>query len=415
MKVIAALALIMTSPVWALDLKGHQFSDAYRYSLLEDGFTERFAGKNVFLASYGYVDSPFYFTDKKVNSLRSDIISHSNVLTLGYTRYLTDKLAAGVDIVGVENKILDKSFVSFGDTVLRAKYLLTDRSLDWGLSLNPFISLPTGRERTFTSTGSVAAGARAVFEKHLSRLHFLGSAGYSHASGNKLAIVDQRNQLLTQLGVSLDLTSAWNINAEVLRNFTFSSYRQDEGDYFLTAKNKRSETLNLYAGMGVAGLEEVERNNFTVFAGIKWSEAVKPIPAPIVPAAIPPKPENRQQEAIIYGPLLKLENVYFANNSSKPATDEKKKILEVIQSFKELGDNLTKVVIEGYASQRGTHAYNLALSKRRTIEVFALLKAAGLPESKMELVSYGDQLPQDPEEWKNRRVQFRVYKKNESI
>ena len=412
MKVLAALALLMTAQAWALDLKGHQFSDAYRYSLLEDGYAEKFSGPNVFLTSFAYVDSPFYFTDKKVNSLRSDIISHSNVLTLGYTRYLSDKLAAGLDIVGVENKILDKTFVSLGDTVLRAKYLITDRGLDWGLSFNPFLSLPTGRERTFTSTGGVSGGARGVLEKHLERWHFLGSIGYAHGSNNRLAIVDQRNQLLTQLGVSLDLSSTWNINAEVLRNFTFSSYRQDEGDYFITAKNKRSETLNLYAGAGLAGLEEVERNNFSIFAGLKWSEAPVPAPAPKAPPSSPRLPETRQQERIVYGRLRQLENIYFANNSSKVTSAERGKIKEVLNSFNELGDRFSKVVIEGYASSRGTHARNIVLSRQRTEQVFALLKAAGIPESKMALVSYGDQLPQDPEEWKNRRVQFRVYDKD---
>lgn len=411
MKVLTALALLITAPVWALDLKGHQFSDAYRYSLLEDGFTEKFSGPNLFLTSFAYVDSPFYYTDKKVNSLRSDIISHSNVLTLGYTRYLSDKLAAGLDIVGIENRILDKSFVSLGDTVLRAKYLLTDRSLDWGLSINPFVSLPTGRERTFTSTGGISGGARGVFERHLTRWHFLASAGYSHGSENKLAIVDQRNQLLTQLGVSLDLSPTWNINGEVIRNLTFSSYRQDEGDYFVTATNKRSESLHLYAGAGLAGLEEVERNNFTIFAGLKWSEAEAATPAPRAKPT-PSVPETRQQEKIVYGHLRQLENIYFANNSSRVNSAERRKISEVVASFQELGERFNKVVIEGYASSRGTHARNVILSRQRTEQVFELLKAVGIPESKMALVSYGDQLPQDPEEWKNRRVQFRVYVKD---
>jgi len=81
-----------------------------------------------------------------------------------------------------------------------------------------------------------------------------------------------------------------------------------------------------------------------------------------------------------------------------------------VRAYKRLGEKFSKVVIEGFASKRGNTAANEVLSQNRTREVMNVLKAEGIPEEKMSLVSYGDQAIQDKEEWKNRKVQFRIYR-----
>ncbi len=417
LKIIALTLVLFSTTSWALDLKGFQFTDAYRYSTLEDSYTEKFNGKNVFLGSYAYVRSPFYYTDSSVKSFKKDIINYNNVLSLGYSRYLTDKLAMGLDVVGINNKVYDKQFTSFGDINLRAKYLLTERSREWGLSVNPFITLPTGKKTNFTTARSPGLGLRSVLEKHFSQWHWLASAGYEHNPKKNYLIVDQRNLLLTQLGVSYDLTSTWNANAEIIRNFTLQAdNRQDEGDYFLTMKNKTTSNISLFGGAGIAGAEKVERNNYNLFAGFKWQEdAEKERPTqvqePVKPAqtkVAPTKPQRRAQENQ-YGKLIAIDNIYFSNNSFVITKPELQKLMRVVHAHAILGSKFSKVIIEGYASTLGDTAKNEVLALRRTEQVMNILKSKGIEAEKMATVSYGDQTQQDPEEWKNRKVQFRVY------
>ncbi|MGC8660631.1 MAG: peptidoglycan-associated lipoprotein Pal [Desulfomonilaceae bacterium] len=76
--------------------------------------------------------------------------------------------------------------------------------------------------------------------------------------------------------------------------------------------------------------------------------------------------------------------------------------------------NLT-VVAEGHCDERGTAEYNLALGERRAGAVVERLQALGIPGNRLSTVSFGSELPVDPnhneQAWaKNRRVYLRVSK-----
>ena len=67
-----------------------------------------------------------------------------------------------------------------------------------------------------------------------------------------------------------------------------------------------------------------------------------------------------------------------------------------------------KARIEGNADERGSREYNLALGQRRAEAVAKTLKLMGIPESRMEAVSYGEEKPRrtghDEPSWaENRR------------
>lgn len=71
-----------------------------------------------------------------------------------------------------------------------------------------------------------------------------------------------------------------------------------------------------------------------------------------------------------------------------------------------------KVVLEGYADERGTEEYNLELSNRRASSVADYLENLGVPKDKLGAVGYGENRPvdsgHDEAAWaKNRRVAFR--------
>lgn len=70
-----------------------------------------------------------------------------------------------------------------------------------------------------------------------------------------------------------------------------------------------------------------------------------------------------------------------------------------------------KMQIEGHCDARGTIEYNVALGERRANAVKTYLKGLGIPESRMSVISYGEEKPlaqgdSDEVYAKNRRANF---------
>ncbi len=71
-----------------------------------------------------------------------------------------------------------------------------------------------------------------------------------------------------------------------------------------------------------------------------------------------------------------------------------------------------EVRIEGHCDERGSDEYNLALGERRAAATKAYLNSIGIDASRVSIISYGEEMPLDPERtesaWaKNRRAEFK--------
>ena len=72
-----------------------------------------------------------------------------------------------------------------------------------------------------------------------------------------------------------------------------------------------------------------------------------------------------------------------------------------------------RVEIQGHCDERGTNNYNLALGQRRANSTKRFLKSMGIPETRMHVISYGEEKPFCAESnencWqRNRRAHFLV-------
>lgn len=414
MKYLSALLIALTTQqAMALNLQGYRFSDSYRYSILDDSYKEKFKGKYVFTGSLGYINSPLYLSDKDVTLIDREIINHQYVLTAGASYYINSDWSVGLDLNAIHNEVVDESYTSLADTVIKAKWNLYRSSL-FSFALNPKLYLPTGKTDNFSTINSLGASLAGIGEMAYKQWHFLGSLGFFHGGNNKFSVIDYRNLVLLQLGVSYDLNAAWNINAETVRNFTTGrDYRQDEGDYYLTFKNKTHHNFSTFFGAGVAGVDKIDRNNYSVFAGVKiynGEEKLKavipqPAPAPVKKPVI----KNRDDEKKL-GAVTKMDDIYFPNGASTLLPIEKVKLDEVLALYSSNKGSIRHIVIEGYASKVGNKALNLRLSQERAGKVKTYLMDGGIPGETLSVVAYGDSTPQDQAEWKNRKVQFRVYR-----
>ena len=96
---------------------------------------------------------------------------------------------------------------------------------------------------------------------------------------------------------------------------------------------------------------------------------------------------------------------YTLRDDARAALDRDAKLLR---------DNPTvNVTIEGHCDERGTVEYNQSLGERRAQAARDYLVAAGIPEARLQIVTYGKDRPfatgHDEASWQqNRRAHFTV-------
>jgi outer membrane protein OmpA-like peptidoglycan-associated protein len=433
------LSFLLTSTAQAINLQGYYFSDSYRYAYLEDTMMIKHPDPFVFTHSYAYINAPLVITDDTSTVVLGNIIDNYKVATLGFSYYLTKAFSLGIDLNYLDAKLTatQEQRSSLGDTTLRGKYrFYLNKAGKWGMAIIPKIDLPTGQEKNFSTDSSTRWSLLAVFEKFFPspRWSIQGGLGLSKSSEAVYFDVDYRDLILTTFGFSYLFHQNWNFNFETNRYYTYKGDdKQDAGDFYATIKGKVHDNFSLYGGVGIAGFNEVDEDNWTVFLGIKiYPQAKKkrrkkrfsyddneglPVPDPDVdlPDFKPDVnlPSVRKVE-LKYGTLFKADRVYFANSSSVLDSRAKRALDKVVDYLKSHEDNVSKVIIEGYASKVGPKQYNQILSDARAKNVMTYLSDQGVDSDLLETVAYGDDyLKELPDLAKNRRVEFRIFMKKD--
>ncbi|MBN2693267.1 OmpA family protein [bacterium] len=107
------------------------------------------------------------------------------------------------------------------------------------------------------------------------------------------------------------------------------------------------------------------------------------------------------------------EAIYFPFNSYKITDEAKETLLKHLDYFSQ-HENI-KIVFEGHTDNRGSEEYNLSLGSKRGSVVLQFFIDQGVSKDRMEVVSYGEEMPIDTSETeegysKNRRVSFKLIK-----
>ena len=107
-------------------------------------------------------------------------------------------------------------------------------------------------------------------------------------------------------------------------------------------------------------------------------------------------------------PLSK-RTIYFMLDSSEVMPD----FVPVIAAHAQylIANPSQHITLEGNADERGSREYNIALGEQRAKSVAGMMKARGVSENQLQLVSYGEEKPaafgSDEAAWeKNRRVEI---------
>jgi peptidoglycan-associated lipoprotein len=131
-------------------------------------------------------------------------------------------------------------------------------------------------------------------------------------------------------------------------------------------------------------------------------------------AHLPPPPALRPTATLTERLAREVEDAFFNFDESALREDALAALTRNATALKSiLGEiPIGVIVIEGHCDDRGSAEYNLGLGDRRATAARAYLYQLGVPEERLNVVSYGKEKPQCHESaescrQKNRRVHFR--------
>jgi len=125
-----------------------------------------------------------------------------------------------------------------------------------------------------------------------------------------------------------------------------------------------------------------------------------------VTGELPPRDEANNPATYDFNTLAPY-TIYFAFDSFAIEPLERAKLEKTAEYLKEHAN--TKVFLAGHTDSRGTTQYNLGLGERRAIATREYLIGLGVPQSRLQTISYGEEQLVDSGESeaayaKNRRV-----------
>ena len=122
-----------------------------------------------------------------------------------------------------------------------------------------------------------------------------------------------------------------------------------------------------------------------------------PAPPPIVAKAVPAEESATQAQKEDAAALARVLNgpiAYFAFDKSDLTAEDQQKLTVLARELK--AHSTAHILIAGNTDEVGTEEYNLQLGQRRAQVARTYLVALGIPEARLDTVSYGEDRPADP-------------------
>ena len=136
-------------------------------------------------------------------------------------------------------------------------------------------------------------------------------------------------------------------------------------------------------------LQQSQKETSQLIAELKQRPAPEPKAPSPAPASesTPPPPAPVNAPSAPTTPLPPTVVLQYGFDSSVLEETESAKLEPVISALK--GDAKTKVELRGYADKKGSSSYNLGLSSARAQSAKDALRAAGVPDDRIVVVSFG--------------------------
>lgn len=156
----------------------------------------------------------------------------------------------------------------------------------------------------------------------------------------------------------------------------------------------RNFLVLLLTGLFVAGCAGSGTQRLPTEPSAEPVETPDTTPPPMSRTTQPPEVDENMNPYIPGTTRLMERTFYFAYDRSVLSPNDLT-TLEMHATF--LRNNPDRsVVVEGHADERGTREYNLALGERRADSIRTFLVSSGVSPRQVEIVSYGEERPEDP-------------------
>jgi outer membrane protein OmpA-like peptidoglycan-associated protein len=323
---------------------------------------------------------------------------------------IQDRLELGIDIpIGWWLDYKNENKTSLGDVLLNAKVsLLNMKRSGVGLSVSPFISLPTGKSDYFFGNGVVTAGADLIAEVNPIKKVFVAmNVGLLAKKDYTLRDINDTSKLTGGLGVAVAATKDLNISADLLFKTRLSGIFRE----------KAETPVELLTGVKYA----IANTGFTV-NGAVGGGLINGGSAPAYRALFglgydlssgkgnTSATEKEEVTDKTQEPLAGI--VHFTFNSIKvEKSPETVNLDELAKALHK--DKTKKLLIEGNADNIGSKAVNDRISKQRADAVAKYIGNHGVARTRMTIRSYGSENPIEDNNTKegryaNRRVEIRI-------
>jgi len=392
----------------AVNLQKFHFSNSPGFATLEDGLltdgliTNDY--KYILIASYNYVRAPFIEIDGSERS--QTIIEWMHTMNLGGAYRFSDDFQIGFSTFITSQKALavgeleQDENTSLGDSTLDFKYKLFEKNR-LAVSFTPRLYLATGNEDFYTSNRDNGYYLGFAVDKAFSFIQLVANIGHKENSGAREGTLDHRRQFHFSVGAIMPLLGGFDLTTEFYRDTPYdNSNEQIPSEANVGFRYHYDNETALYAGIGTGSLEETESTDMRLYAGLKFFPSKGKVSKKI------------QTEEKKYGRFYKMQNLYFATASSKIDKTTEVYLSEIIQRLKD-DSMISKIVLEGYASQKGNKEKNFKLSERRSSSVKKYLLNNGVDMHYIEVVGYGDAFADKTviDKDLDRKVMIRIYRK----
>lgn len=289
---------------------------------------------------------------------------------------------------------------TFGDIFLRQRFTILRRT-DYpvGLSLNPYVTIPTGQESYYVAdkypSGGLVISIDRNFGKHLAMVINTGAE-----TGERINLydLDTRHRLLVGGGFSIKPTSTWALKAEVASKTDLEHPFQDKlrsptEALFGTDIETGFHGIKIGATGGLSIIRGYDTPLFRFMAGISYSSP-RPYRAPREKKIKPQKPDGDPSESMIHtdesmirGQIETLKPIHFKSGSVS-LSREAKALLNTLSDLLLKHPEIKELEIIGYADLVGSPEKNEDLSIRRAEVVARHLELRGIPDD-LELIPLG--------------------------
>jgi outer membrane protein OmpA-like peptidoglycan-associated protein len=339
--------------------------------------------------------------------------------SLGLTDWFSLGLSVPVALYEDFNNIAtgeSEKTIRMMDVRLEGKFRLLDIDRhNVGIAILPYIFFPTGSGSRFVGNGSFAGGLKGIVDFDIvDRVQIGLNLGYMARDRVVILNTEVDDMFTYGLGVSVRAVKNWmDVIAEVYGSTNVTEFFERESELPLEIDAgfrfnlPKPEGLQITAGGGLGLTFGYGTPDFRAILGVSY---LKPRRVDLPPPPPPPVEEaevKRTPTAIVITKTIHFE---FDKAVIRPISF---RILDAVVDIMKQNPDIRKVRVEGHCDAKGSDAYNIKLSQRRSNAVRDYLIAHGIEADRLVAVGYGESRPVADNgtaegRARNRRVEFTI-------